>query len=63
MKIKIIKDQIDYIKKQMEDFKLNKEYGEYYKMFSISNIINNKNYYLYNINNGNNVSDMETLRK
>ena len=63
MKIKIIRDQIDYIKNQMEDFKLNKEFGQYYRMFSISNIINNKNYYLYNINNSNNISDIETVLK
>ena len=63
-KIKIIKDQIDVIKKQIEDFEQNKDKGEYYRVFSINNIINNRNYYLYNINNeNNNISDLETLRK
>ena len=64
MKIKIIKDQIDFIKKQIEDFEKNKENGEYYKIYSINNIINNRNYYLYNIiNANNNMSDLETFRK
>jgi hypothetical protein len=64
MKIKIINDQIDFIKKQIEDFNKNKENGEYYKIYSINNIINNRNYYLYNINNANNnISDLETFRK
>jgi hypothetical protein len=64
MKIKIIKDQIDFIKKQIEDFNKNKENGEYYKIYSINNIINNRNYYLYNINSANNkISDLETYRK
>ena len=64
MKITIIKDQIDVIKKQIEDFKLNKNKGDYFRMYSISNIINNRNYYLYNINNANNnISDLETFRK
>jgi chromosome segregation ATPase len=65
MKIKIIKDQIDVIKKQIEEFEENKNNDkyEYLRMFSICNIVNNRNYYLYNINNQNNVSDLETFRK
>ena len=63
MKIKIIKDQIDEIKKQIEEFNINKENADYSRMFSICNIINNRNYYLYNINNANNISDLETFRK
>ena len=64
MKVKIIQDQIDVIKKQIEDFKLNKENGEFFRIYSINNIINNRNYYLYNINNANNnISDLETFRK
>ena len=63
-KIEIINDQINFIKKQMDDFKLNKENGEYFNTFSINNIINNRNYYLYNINSANNkISDLETYRK
>ncbi len=63
MKIKIIKDQIDVIKKQIEEFKSNNDNVDYSRMFSICNIVNNRNYYLYNINNENNVSDLETFRK
>ena len=64
MKIKIINDQIEVIKKQIEDFQTNKENGEYFRMYSICNIVNNKNYYLYSINNANNnISDLETFRK
>ena len=63
-KIEIINDQINFIKKQIDDFKLNKENGEYFNTFSINNIINNRNYYLYNINSANNkISDLETYRK
>ena len=63
-KIEIINDQINFIKKQIDDFKLNKENGEYFNTFSINNIINNRNYYLYNINSSNNkISDLETYRK
>ena len=64
MKIKIINDQIEVIQKQIEDFQINKENGEYFRMYSICNIINNKYYYLYNINSANNnLSDLETFRK
>jgi len=49
-KIEIINDQINFIKKQIDDFKQNKENGKYFNTFSINNIINNRNYYLYNIN-------------
>jgi len=63
-KIEIINDQINFIKKQIDDFKINKENGEYFNTFSINNIINNRNYYLYNINSANNnISDLETYRK
>ena len=63
-KIEIINDQINFIKNQIDDFKLNKENGEYFNTFSINNIINNRNYYLYNINSANNkISDLETYRK
>ena len=63
-KIEIINDQINFIKKQIDDFKVNKENGEYFNTFSINNIINNRNYYLYNINSENNkISDLETYRK
>ena len=64
MKIKIINDQIEVIKKQIEDFKTNRENGEYFRIYSICNIINNKNCYLHNINNvNNNISDLETFKK
>ena len=63
-KIEIINDQINFIKKQIDDFKQNKENGKYFNTFSINNIINNRNYYLYNINSANNnISDLETCRK
>ena len=63
-KIEIINDQINFIKKQIDDFKLNKENGEFFNVFSINNIINNRNYYLFNINSANNnISDLETYRK
>ena len=72
MKIKIIKDQIEVLKKQIDEFKKKSQHEggrvntnqdmEFYKMYSIYNIINNKNYYLSNIN-GDNYSKLNTLRK
>ena len=67
-KIKIIQDQINVLKKQIEEFTKYKKNGinsinkEYSKIYSIYNIINNKNYYLTNIN-VNDTSDLNTLRK
>jgi hypothetical protein len=67
-KIKIIQDQINVLKKQIEEFTKYKKKGinsinkEYSKIYSIYNIINNKNYYLTNIN-VNDTSDLNTLRK
>lgn len=67
-KIKIIQDQINVLKNQIEEFTKYKKNGinninkEYSKIYSIYNIINNKNYYLTNIN-VNDTSDMNTLRK
>ena len=72
MKIKIIKDQIDVLKKQIDEFKKKSQQGEakvntnqdmeFCRMYSICNIINNKNYYLSNINEDN-FSKLNTLRK
>ena len=72
MKIKIIKDQIEVLKKQINEFKKKGKYGEgelknnqdmeLCRMYSICNIINNKNYYLSNINEEN-YSKLNTLRK
>ena len=60
MKIKIIKDKMDIIKKQIEDF--NQKNGKYYRILSINNIINNKNYCIFE-NEHNNIYDIETFRK
>ena len=66
-KIKIISDQINVIKSQIDEFKKCKKNNvngkqDYCKMYSICNIINNKKYYLSNINDENN-SNLNTLRK
>ena len=72
MKIKIIKDQIEVLKKQINEFKKKGKQGEgelknnqdmeLCRIYSICNIINNKNYYLSNINEEN-YSKLNTLRK
>ena len=71
MKIKIIKDQIEVLKKQIDEFrKKNEKNGvgqcaqnmEFCKMYSICNIINNKSYYLSNVNDEN-FGELNTLRK
>ena len=67
-KIRIIQDQINVLKNQIEEFTKYKKNGinnvnkEYNKMYSIYNIINIKNYCLSNIN-VNDTSDLNTLRK
>ena len=67
-KIRIIQDQINGLKNQIEEFTKYKKNGinnvnkEYNKMYSIYNIINIKNYCLSNIN-VNDTSDLNTLRK
>ena len=67
-KIKIITDEINIIKKQIDEFKkckknnINNNNNEYCRMYSICNIINNKNYYLSNIND-NTLSKVNTLKK
>jgi len=67
-KIRIIQDQINVLKNQIEEFTKYKKIGinnvnkEYNKMYSIYNIINIKNYCLSNIN-VNDTSDLNTLRK
>lgn len=64
MKIKIIGEEIQFLKKQMEDFSSKKKNGKYYGIFSINNMINNNNYYIINNSKENNaISDMETYRK
>ena len=60
MKIKIINDKIDLIKKQIKDF--SQKNGQYYRILSINNIINNRNYCIFE-NENNNICDMETFRK
>jgi len=61
MKIKIINDKMDLIKKQIEDF--TQKQGKYYRILSINNIINNKNYCIFDKNENNIIYDMETFRK
>ena len=68
-KIKIIKDQIAVLQKQINEFKKIKEKnninnleGNYCKMISICNIINNRNFYLSNVNDDN-FSNLNTLIK
>ena len=61
MKIKIMNDKIDLIKKQIKDF--SEKNGQYYRILSINNIINNKKYCIFDKNNNNNIYDMETFRK
>jgi len=60
IKIKIIKSQIELIKEQIEDFSKNKINGKYYRIFSINNIINNRNYCFNNCNEDI-LYEMETL--
>ena len=60
MKIKIINDKIDLFKKQIKDFSQKK--GQYYRILSINNIINNRNYCIIE-NENNSIYDMETFRK
>ena len=66
-KVKIIKEQIEVIKKQIAQFKnkskKNKENDNKYVSFSIYNIINNRNFYLCNINNDDNIANVDTLGK
>ena len=62
-KIKIIKDQIEFLNKQMEDLLANNKKGKYYRILSINNIINNRNYCLFDDNENNSICDKETFRK
>ena len=66
-KVKIIKEQIEVIKKQIAEFKnkskKNKENDNKYVSFSIYNIINNLNFYLCKINNDDNIANVDTLGK
>ena len=63
MKIKIIKDKIEYIKKQIEDLSANNKKDKFSRILSINNIINNRNYCLINNNDNNSIYDKETFRK
>jgi len=60
-KIKIIQDQINVIQKQIEEIN-NSQNNEYVRKYSYINIINNKYYYLSDINNVNNKSEVDTFR-
>ena len=62
-KIKIIKDQIEYLKKQMENLLANNKKGKYYRILSINNIINNRNYCLFDDIENNSICDKDTFRK
>ena len=53
MKIKIMNDKIDLIKKQIKDF--SEKNGQYYRILSINNIINNKKYCIFDKNNNYNI--------
>ena len=63
MKIKIIGEKIEYLKKQMSDFSSKKKNGKYYATFSINNMINNNNCVINNNKENNIIYDMETYRK
>ena len=64
MKIKIIGEEIQFLRKQMGDFSSKKKNGKYYGLFSINNMINNNNYCIMNNNKENNaIYDLETYRK
>ena len=62
-KIKIIKDQIEYLNKQMENLLANNKKGKYYRILSINNIINNRNYCLFDDIENNSICDKDTFRK
>ena len=62
IKIKIIKEKVEYLKKQIEDLSTNNKKGQLFRLISINNIINNRNYCLIDIND-NSIYDQDTFRK
>ena len=68
-KIKIINDQIKVINEQIEEFenyKINHNINNnkvFSSIYSIYNIINTRNFYLYNTKDNNNISNVDTIRK
>ena len=62
IKIKIIKDKIEFLQKQKDDLSTNNKKGKLFRLISINNIINNRNYCLID-NNDNSIYDKETFRK
>ena len=64
MKIKIIKEKINYLKKQIDDFSINYNKKEKYSSFlSINNIINNRNYCQFEKNENNSIYNKDTFKK
>ena len=64
MKIKIIKEKINYLKKQIDDFSINYNKKEKYSRFlSINNIINNRNYCQFEKNENNSIYNKDTFKK
>jgi hypothetical protein len=62
MKIKIIKEKIEFLKEQKEELSTNNKKGKLFRLLSINNIINNRNYCLID-NNNSNIYDKDTFRK
>ena len=64
MKIKIIKEKINYLKKQIDDLSINYNKKEKYSRFlSINNIINNRNYCQFEKNENNSIYNKDTFKK
>ena len=68
-KIKIINDQIKVINEQIKEFENYKNNHNinnnkvFSSIYSIYNIINTRNFYLYNTKDNNNISNVDTIRK
>ena len=63
IKIKVIKEKIICINKQIGDLLANSKKGHFLRTFSINNIINNRNYCLFEDNENNSIYDKETFKK
>lgn len=63
IKIEIIKEEIACLKKQIDDLLANNKKGQYFRKLSINNIINNRNYCIFENNENNSIYDKETFRK
>ena len=64
MKIKIIKEKINYLKIQIDDFSIYYNKKEKYSRFlSINNIINNRNYCQFEKNENNSIYNKDTFKK